>query len=133
MWFGEFLCQNDVVTNDQLINAMSQYHSSREPIGRLAIKSGMLTIREVQKILRIQADDPQPFGEVAMRLCLLSREQVEILIGRQSFIENIWEFMVRKGMLAKDTLNQSLVEYHKTNFGYIDRSISETSLAGMIG
>ncbi len=117
MWFGEFLCRNNVITNEQLIVAMGAYYASREPIGKMALNSGMLTISDINQILREQADDPEPFGKVAVRMGYLVEEQVEMLIGRQSFKESIWEYLVREDYLSKEALESWMVKFHnRSNF-----------------
>lgn len=113
MWLGEFLCQHNVISHEQLVSAMSGYYANREPIGRLALKCGMLSFSDVTKILMVQAEDPAPFGKVAVRLGLLIEEQVEILIGRQSFRESIWDYLVRKDYISQEAFEHWMIQFHK--------------------
>ena len=113
VWFGEYLCQHDVLTREELISALSAYYSSRAPIGRLALQSKLLSLREVQQVLSYQADHPAPFGETAVQLGFLQEEQVEMLIGRQWFKESIWQFLVKQNFLPEQEMNEWMIKFHR--------------------
>jgi hypothetical protein len=57
------------------------YH---EPIGRLAIMHGLLSGTDVEEILRQTNTDERQFGETAVRLGMISREQLDVLRRGQS-------------------------------------------------
>jgi hypothetical protein len=111
MWFGQFLCQNNVISHEQLVGALNSYFTSRPQIGKLALQCGMLDIKEINSILSEQAQNSEPFGQVAIRLGLLSKEQVEILVGRQFYIESIWDHVVEQGFLTREEIDQWMIKY----------------------
>ena len=53
------------------------------PIGKIALKSGMLTIREVQETLRVSAGSKVLFGETAVELGFLDMDQIGALLAIQ--------------------------------------------------
>jgi len=58
----------------------------RVPLGRLAVERGLLTVKDVMRVLANQADDPAGlrFGEMAVSLGLLSLEELEWLLREQA-------------------------------------------------
>lgn len=113
MWLGEFLCRHNVISHEQLVEAMAGYYSDREPIGRLALKNNMLSFKDVKRILAEQAEDPAPFGKIAIRLGILVDEQVEMLIGRQSFQDTLWDYLARNNYVSQEVLEHWTVQFHK--------------------
>lgn len=57
----------------------------REPIGMIAVGHGILDPNAIDKVLDHQRGSDERFGEIAVRLGLLSHEQVAALMKIQDF------------------------------------------------
>ena len=53
-------------------------------LGRLALESGKLTMKQVFAVLEEQADNDKPFGETAVELGYLTKRQVNTLLQTAS-------------------------------------------------
>lgn len=85
MRFAIYLLRRGVINSDQFASAVEAQQDGQPPLGQVAIEEGMLTVREVFKILRLQTDLPNDrFGEAAVELGLLSRKQVAELLMLQA-------------------------------------------------
>lgn len=82
--FAEHLIATGRVTRDQLELIPRSEWLYREPIGRLAMMHGLLSGVDVEEILRQQHTDERLFGEIALRLGMLTREQLDVLFRGQS-------------------------------------------------
>jgi hypothetical protein len=82
--FAEHLIATGRVTRDRLDQIPRDEWLYREPIGRLVMLHGLLSGTDVEEILREQHTDDHLFGEIAIRLGMLTREQLDVLFRGQS-------------------------------------------------
>ena len=68
------------------INALIWQKRQRPPIGRIALKWGLLTSNQIQTILKMKQLG-EKFGESALRMGLISRFELMTLIGQQKRIQ----------------------------------------------
>jgi hypothetical protein len=81
MQFGLYLKKKGVVSAEQLVAALEVQQKGLVRIGQLAIEEGILSPREVFQVLRSQSDSPhERFGEVAMGLNLITRDELQRLL-----------------------------------------------------
>ncbi|MCA8961882.1 MAG: hypothetical protein KDC38_15260 [Planctomycetes bacterium] len=115
MPFGQHLIDRGVITPQQLVEALEAQRLDQIPVGEIAIAKGYLSYREVTRILALRVDDRHAsdlFGDVAVELGLLTREQVEELLEDQRVTRMpLGEFLVRNGALSEDRLEAELREY----------------------
>ena len=112
MWLGSYLWHSGLVSQDAMLRAIGGYYSSRPKIGKLALEAGLLGIKEINTILRAQADCPRPFGELAIQLGYLDQSQVEMLIGRQYLANSLWDYMVENQFLTESELTAAAKACH---------------------
>ncbi|MFH1418333.1 MAG: hypothetical protein ABII12_08630 [Planctomycetota bacterium] len=82
--FLDFLAAEGVVPPDRLENLQNLLRGAPEPIGCIAFSYGMVVGGDVDQILDEQRRTYRPFGEIAMRLGMLSRTQIDALLKVQS-------------------------------------------------
>jgi len=82
--FAEYLIVTGRVPRDRLELIPRSEWLYREPIGRLAMLHGLLSGVDVEEVLRLQKRDDQRFGEIAIRMGMLTREQLDVLFRGQS-------------------------------------------------
>ena len=82
-FFGNFLLSHELITTEQLLEAMERKKANRPRLGTLAMHAGYLTASEVEHIHIMQTHRDKKFGELAVELGLLSQEQVDELVAIQ--------------------------------------------------
>jgi len=82
-FFGNFLLSHELITTEQLLEAMERKNANRPRLGTLAMHAGYLSAGEVEHIHIMQTHKDMKFGELAIELGLLSQEQVDELIALQ--------------------------------------------------
>lgn len=81
--FGTFLLENNLITRDQLIDAINVQKKKHLRMGTLAIHAGLLTSEEVEHIHTTQTHENKRFGEIALHLGYLTQEQIDSLVSSQ--------------------------------------------------
>lgn len=82
-FFGNFLLSHELITTEQLLEAMERKKANRPRLGTLAMHAGYLSASEVEHIHIMQTHKDKKFGELAIELGLLSQEQVDELVALQ--------------------------------------------------
>jgi len=77
------LVDRGFITEDQLDKSLNTIRRSRPTLGELAKQRGWLNSKGILKILAKQAISTRQFGEIAMELNLLNKEQLLELIDEQ--------------------------------------------------
>ena len=93
MKFGLYLKKKGVITAEELVSAFDYQQSRMPPVGQLAMEEGVLSARQVFKVLRCQSGIPhERFGEVAVGMGMMTPAELQRLLMIQ------WE---RKPPLAE--------------------------------
>ena len=114
MEFCLFLVRRGYVTAEQAIEVFEQQVRRREPIGRLALKGGVITVRQVVKILESQAlaHPRQRFGDTGVALGFMTDDQVQELLRKQyQLIPQVEELLVDQGTLSYDEVEQAREQF----------------------
>lgn len=82
-FFGNFLLSHELITTEQLLEAMERKKANRPRLGTLAMHAEYLSASEVEHIHIMQTHKNKKFGELAVELGLLSQEQVDELVALQ--------------------------------------------------
>jgi len=114
-FFGHYLFDEGLLTNEQLVEAIDYQAKCNLSLGKLAVREDYITAAEADKINDKQRSLDKRFGEVAIELGLLSDEQIESLLAIQKK-EKIFfgEILLRKNFLDEQTLNKALEEFENT-------------------
>ena len=115
MKFGLYMVKKGVITPAQLVLALEKQHGHQRPLGQLAMEEGILSARQVFKILRCQSGMPhERFGEVAVGMRMMTHEQLERLLmiqwERKPSLEDI---LVRQRILTQSQLDEQLAAYRQ--------------------
>ena len=115
MRFGVYLMRRDVITADQLVEALEEQLKRQPPLGQLAIEEGVLTVREVVEVLQLQAKLASTrFGDAAMQLGVLTREQVaDLLMQQTDRIPPLTDIVAELGFTNDQTLADELACYRR--------------------
>ncbi len=114
--FGEFLVAKGLVDEDVLMVALDIQRQSRRPLGQIALQTGLITKKDLLKILTEQRKElplDKSFGLIALELGILTTDQVDSLVASQSESNAmLGEILVGQDRLTKAQLTQSLQEFY---------------------
>jgi hypothetical protein len=113
MKFGLYLKKKRVITAEELVAAIDYQHSRMPPIGQLAMEEGVLSARQVFKVLRCQSGIPhERFGEVAVGMAMMRPADLQRLLMIQwSRKPQLADVLVGLRILSRAAVEDELVEY----------------------
>ncbi len=82
-FFGSYLLNKNLISSNQLKDALDYQQSTHLKLGVLAINSGYLTAAQVKITHEAQATQDKKFGEIAIELGFLDKEKLDILLSTQ--------------------------------------------------
>lgn len=115
MRFELKLLHDGLITAEQLVAALERQIEQMPQLGQVAIEEGKLNVNELFSVLRVQADLPQErFGETAIELNLLSREEVaELLLLQSERKRPLHSILVEIGAIPADVVHARLEAYKR--------------------
>lgn len=116
---GNFLYYCGLISWRTLIQALIWQRSSRPRLGDIGRSFGMLTQEEIAMVIR-ESRSGEKFGQVALRLGLLSGSQLNLVLFQQKRLEkNFGQFFVENGILSARQLDRILAMQvrHNSVFG----------------
>ncbi len=121
--FGQFLVNNDIISDAVLLEALVKQKKSEETIERIAVAKRMLSVKQMLAILNRQADSCDSFTVVAIRLGYLTGDEVDVLLElQQQSRPMLGEILVQMGEIDNKTLEAMLKKYQslELNSEYLD-------------
>lgn len=113
--FGRYLYYKGAISQKDLITALMWQSGQRPRIGSLAQKWGWLSDEDMKKILTYKGPFAR-FGEKALKLGVLTREQVQSLLWFQrSSQQKIGDYFVEQGLVSAEELQSFLEDFEKHN------------------
>ncbi len=114
LFFGQYLLDKEVITEQQLNDAVEYQRNHVERIGEIAVKEGYLTRDQARKVNFEQRLTDKMFGELAVSMGYLNEEQLErILTEQKNNHVHIGEALVKKGALTEQDLKRYLIDYNE--------------------
>lgn len=115
-FFGNYLLSKNVVTNDQLIQAMQKKSSTQIRLGTLALHAGYMTANEIDRVIILQTHYDKRFGEIAISEGYLTEAQVTELLKQQKpdFLL-LGQALVEDHVLDNEQLQNLIIDYQSEN------------------
>ena len=112
-FFGSHLVERGIVTAEDVLTALERQRCRQRPIGQIALREGLLRVRDAFRILNEQGRHPgRLFGEVAVELGLMKPEDVESLLTKQRQERpKLGEVLVEMGALSREQMEAELRVY----------------------
>lgn len=111
--FGQFLVNNDVVSDAMVLEALVRQEKSQENISRIAIAKRYLTVKQVLSIYNAQADSCDSFTAMAKKLGYLTESEIAQLQNlQQQTRPRLGEILVDMGAMDQETLDLMLKKFH---------------------
>ncbi len=116
MLFGEFLLNQGLVKEGDLVSALDEQQQNKMPMGQMAVQKGLLDSKDLFKVLteqRKRLRDANDFGRIAMEMGILNEAQVDELIESQTTTnELLGNLLVGKGVIPREKLVQVLRDFN---------------------
>jgi len=110
--FAQYLVDNDVIAAEDALQALDEQRRRTPPIGRLALKRGLLNMKQVFAILAEQPETGLRFGEQAIFMGYLERSAMEGLLEEQRRLRpGLGEVLTEMGVVRKGTLQKCRREF----------------------
>jgi CheY-specific phosphatase CheX len=123
-FFGQYLLEKNIITPQQLIEAVEYQESKNLKFGEYALSKGYLTEKDIERIRNEQRRVDMRFGEIAVKLNILTPEQVEeILRMQRNDHVFLGEVLVKKGFLTPEVLERELALFKEDQSKYITGEI----------
>ncbi len=105
--FAQFLVDTYVVSAEDALAALDEQRRRTPPIGRLALKKGLLSMKQVFAVLAEQPETGLRFGEQAIFMGYLEREAMEKLLDEQRRLRpGVCEILAEMGIAKKTVLQK---------------------------
>lgn len=127
-FFGNYLLSRNIVTSEQLIQAMQKKSSTQIRLGTLAIHAGYMTASEVDRVVILQTHQDKRFGEICVSEGYLTESQVTELLQKQKpdFLL-LGQALVEDGVFDIKELQNLIIDYQSENeldsFGYSSETL----------
>lgn len=127
-FFGNYLLAHNIVTSEQLIQAMHKKSTTKIKLGTLAIHAGYMTASEVDRIIILQTHQDKRFGELAITEGYLTEMQVtELLKAQKPDFLLLGQALIEDGIINNQQLQDLIIDYQSDNelddYGYSDETI----------
>ncbi len=123
-FFGNYLLHNNLVSSENLSEALQSMKNTRLKLGVLAINAGYMTAAQVETAHTEQQRVDKRIGDVMVEMGFLTREQVEELFKTQpSGHLLLGQALVDKGYMSNEQFETALTSYKTEN------SITDSDLA----
>ncbi|MBM4131377.1 hypothetical protein FJ250_10195 [bacterium] len=110
--FAQYLVDNDVIAAEDALRPWDTQRRRTPPIGRLALKRGLLNMKQVFAILAEQPETGLRFGEQAIFMGYLERSAMEGLLEEQRRLRpGLGEVLTEMGVVRKGTLQKCRREF----------------------
>ncbi|MGI6588872.1 MAG: hypothetical protein ACOX2N_08955 [Peptococcia bacterium] len=113
-YFGNYLLNKNLVTTEELKEALEYQKSIHVKLGILAINLGYMNSTQVQEVHQQQMKIDKRFGEIAIQLGYLNEHQLQNLLStqKQGYLQ-LSQALVDKKFLTLDQLQNELENYKK--------------------
>lgn len=115
-YFGHYLLNRELITREQLADALEFQKSVHVKFGVIAVDEGYMTPLQVEEVHEKQKQMDKRFGEIAVELGYLTNEQVDKLIASQKqghlFLA---QALVDRGYMTIEQFADALNDYKKEN------------------
>jgi CheY-specific phosphatase CheX len=119
-FFGQYLLEKNIITPQQLIEAVEYQESKNLKFGEYALLKGYMTEKDIERIQNEQKRVDMQFGELAVKLNILTSAQIwEILTRQKNDHIFIGEALLQKGFLTPDVLQRELTLFKEDQSQYV--------------
>ena len=114
MFFGEYLLERGLVNSDRILDALEIQYKRRIPLGRLAIREGIMSVDQVLKTLVWSREADVRFGVTAINAGYLEEGfLVHLLRIQQVELPRLGDILVDMGAIDRPTMKMALTDFER--------------------
>ena len=111
-FFGNFLLSRNIVTPEQLIEAIDKEGTTHIKLGTLAMYHNLMTANEIDDVVVAQTHEDKQFGELAIERKYLTEDQVNRLLSEQSpEYLLLGQVLIEQGIISNADLENLIIDY----------------------
>lgn len=104
MWFASYLYRRGFVTAEQIVEASIVQNDRRIPLGKLALETKKMSVKQVAKVLNAQTEEGKRFGQLAVQLGFLTDQDVAYLLMVQNDrLPSLMKVLIEMGAIDQET------------------------------
>ncbi len=113
-FFGHYLLDEEIITAQQLTEAVEYQSEKNLSLGEIAVRENLLTLKDAETINNKQRILDKRFGEVSILLGLLTQEQIEYLLVTQKKEKVFFgEVLIFKEFISEQELEKQLALFEE--------------------
>ncbi len=110
--FLEYLTGQGVLSDQQVLSALDRQRELTSPIGRIALQTRTLTMKQVNATLSSQLGSELRFGEQAIALGFMDRTDLEFLLTQQDQMRpKIGQVLIEMGIASGEEIDRLRVQF----------------------
>ncbi len=110
--FAQYLVDTNVISAEDALYALDEQRRRTPPFGRMALKKGLLNMKQVFAILAEQPETGLRFGEQAVFMGYLERRDMEQVLEDQRTVRpGLCEVLTEMGVVKKSALQKHRREF----------------------
>lgn len=111
-FFGQFLIEKNLVTNEALLRAIDLQERTNLKLGEMAVAMGLITSRDIETAHSAQYSRDMKLGDLLVELGMLTSSQLDDVIKHQRATHiYIGEALIKVGALTPEQLEQYLADF----------------------
>jgi len=105
LFFGEYLIEHGLVSEEDVLEALSVQEKKTPPLETVAIKLAFLSMKQIFKIFTLQAGTEGSFSDIALKNNFLNDTQVnQIIEKRKSLKPPIGQILIDTGKISAEIM-----------------------------
>ena len=119
-FFGQYLIEHDLITNEALLHAIELQERTNLKLGEMAVAMGLITTADIEKAHNAQLSKDMKLGDLLVELGILTAAQLDEVIARQKATHlYIGEALVKVGALTPEKLEAALDAFKADQAPYV--------------
>ena len=115
VYFGKYLENKGILTNEQYNTILSENKNKRVKMGLLAVEAGLMTTEQADEVNMTQQMQDRRFGDIAVEKGYLTEEQVGSLLKKQSDEYLLFiQALVESDILSLEQIQKEINAYKKS-------------------
>lgn len=111
-FFGSYLIDNDIITSDQLLEALRYKNAHAQKLGDLAVSAGYMSREESDEVHTMQTQSDKKFAEIAVHMGYLTVAQADELINAQhTGYLLLGNSLIELGYCSQETMAKAIADY----------------------
>ena len=116
LYFGDYLLEENKISQAQLEDIMMQQESSRVKLGLIAVAEKLLTAKQAEELNELQKQKDSRFGDIAVEKGYLLKEEVNYLLNLQGnpylkFIQSL----IEQDIMTMDKIELCIEDFKKAH------------------